>query len=299
MADKITTEIQYINPDPWVDEETMSEVCCEAVTPPPCQVNVEPWAGYTTAEISEILDINVDDKGLDNNGIPIQFLLVSPSSGICGEKETTYELKQESCCGEVSDILWDDAISAEVIAPSSIGIVSVSGGRQFKTWKVLGIGITFEHGLRELYTSDQNVILLTDENFCGSATVTVTDGCSEAVGYIRSTDGKWVLVSTVPCYHSGCGDFIINQTVTCISGNSKVTQRMAISYGHELTSCTGSALEVAVNFYCNNVDEIQQACFGIPNGWTKCINSYVYWSCASNYISVATIAQYKAYEWRC
>lgn len=196
MADKVTTEIQYVNPDPWVTDEVMKDTCCETVSPPPCQVKTEPWTGYTVSEISDMLGIDIDDNGLDENGIPVQIVLINPSGGPCGEMETTYELQQKSCCDEVSDILWDDAISSEVIGPSSSGIVAVSGGRQLRTWKVVGVGITFDHGIKELSTTDQYVTLITDESFCGSATVTVADGCSEAVGHVRSTSGQWVLVST-------------------------------------------------------------------------------------------------------
>jgi len=90
------------------------------------------------------------------------------------------------CCN--FPIEWDEDASEDTIEPEGNAVVAVTQGTAPYTWSVTGTGFSIEPE-----TGSRFNLLLADETACGTATIVVTDACgSGTVGYVRSTEGRWV-----------------------------------------------------------------------------------------------------------
>lgn len=118
---------------------------------------------------------------------------VSPQEE-CGEWTIEWEVRPNDCCDEIEPMQWNRAISATVIAPTSTAEVGVTGGRAPYAWRISGEGFFFAGRAKKTMVTDTARITVETVNACGRGVITVTDGCSSAVGVIRSTGGSWEVV---------------------------------------------------------------------------------------------------------
>ncbi len=167
------------------------EKCCESpddadVTLPLCKTTVTKFTGTSEKAFNEA------DYPKGTN-----FVTVSPVDGQCGEHVTEQVIHAAQCCDGIPPLVWDDVNSVEVIALDSSGTVYVSAGKSPYTWSVRGSGFSFSGGLREAVTAEPWILVYTDDDACGSATVVVTDGCTSATGSIRGTVGTWQQVGMI------------------------------------------------------------------------------------------------------
>lgn len=181
-CDEITEDIN----SPLFYEET----CCEL-------------PAFGLPKCSTITSIYKGGKGIE--GGPEQYISlygqkttmigVPPKDGVCGEVTVNQIKIPNNCCEDVDPIVWDDDNSAEIIADNSYGYVSVTGGGPLLTWTIRGNGFGI-WGNKRTYTTTSRNISVSTEDACGTAIITVTDGCSSVIGYVRSTDGNWTVVSS-------------------------------------------------------------------------------------------------------
>jgi len=81
--------------------------------------------------------------------------------------------------------------------PNSSGFIYFSGGRSPYTLSVRGHDFYFENGLQEITIESRFgtfARVYTGEEACGGSIITVSDGCTSVVGYIRTTVGSWSIV---------------------------------------------------------------------------------------------------------
>ena len=126
-------------------------------------------------------------------GTRTRIVPVSPPGGVCGEHIIRQVIGATNCCEGVPPLVWDTSISPEVMAPNSSAFIGVTGGVGYSLeWTVAGHGFRFQNGSTKITTLTGNEAYLAAlVGACGTATITVTDGCSTVVGYIRSTAGTW------------------------------------------------------------------------------------------------------------
>ncbi len=123
-----------------------------------------------------------------------RFAPVGPPAGICGEWTIEQRIMGTNCCAGVEPLAWDWDESAEVVAPSSVATVEVSGGGRFPCdWIIVGQGfwLDAERSTKRLYSAGTMAHVFTDATACGGADIYVSDGCSQTMGSIRSTNGRW------------------------------------------------------------------------------------------------------------
>jgi hypothetical protein len=136
----------------------------------------------------------------DLYGDATRFIPVPPPAGICGEWIIEQRIDSSDCCDGVPVLVWDESVSPEVMAPSSAEIIGVTGGRPPYTWDVEGTGFQFSNGRQTIETDAATVRLSALTSACGPAMITVTDGCSEVIGWILCTAGEWELVGSFNAY---------------------------------------------------------------------------------------------------
>jgi len=102
----------------------------------------------------------------------------------------TFNITVPCDCDQTTGITWDDSGSIETLARNNNGTVAITGGIAPYVWTVSGTGFT----LTNAETLGLSNTLSADGTACGSADITVTDGCgSTATGYVREpTNGQWV-----------------------------------------------------------------------------------------------------------
>lgn len=194
MADRIVeTVTEYEQKPPCRTAEEMAEICCEDTPALPCCEKVEPWQGYTTEEALEHLGIELDDQGRDSDGnyVVIDWL---PRKSPCGIQVTEYDVTPKNCCDdpELTPLEYDIDSAVEVLAPGSDGIVYFSGGRLPVFIKIRGVGFTLDgYSQRDGWIYGNSFRIFAHEFACGTCLVTLNDGCSIAIGEIRSTAGHW------------------------------------------------------------------------------------------------------------
>ncbi len=131
----------------------------------------------------------------DLYGQNARFIPVPPPGGICGEWIIRQQVASNNCCDGVPPLVWDSSVSPEVMTPNSAVVIGVTGGGKYPyRWSVSGHGFQFANGSRSIETTTSTVRLSALVGACGTALITVTDGCSTTAGVIRSTAGKWVVV---------------------------------------------------------------------------------------------------------
>jgi len=148
----------------------------------------------------DVLDTN---QGYDNgSGRTVsQIAAQDHAPGSPGFWEKYNELKNEAIsecvaqcteCEGLEDLAWSED-NPETIAPESSASVSVTGDKAPYIWSVVGTGFWFdaEHTLTVI-ESGGGVILYTDEDACGAATINVSGACEGVVeGVVKCTVGRW------------------------------------------------------------------------------------------------------------
>ena len=164
------------------------EKCCAwpRVGLPQCARRTVTWRGG--AQITHGAQHYRDLYGPATRIVPL-----SPPGGICGEWTIEQRIMGSNCCDGVEPLTWDHETSGEVVAPGgTVSVAIVGGGKYAYTWLVEGRGFHFgEHRKRLKDVSARTVTLFADPDACGSATITVTDGCSTTAGDVRCTAGRW------------------------------------------------------------------------------------------------------------
>lgn len=101
-------------------------------------------------------------------------------------------------------MVWDADDSVAVMAPNSSGIVSIAGGRAPFEWTVVGSGFQFSNGSKRITTTGKSIYFAALPLACGTAEITVTDGCSAVVGVVLATIGAWIdQGSSIDCHDTG------------------------------------------------------------------------------------------------
>jgi hypothetical protein len=210
---------------------------------------------------------------------------------------------------------WDYDTSVETIGLNSSGLVSISGGVDPFTWSISGQGfwLNSEHTTTGLETSGGTILIYTDENACGAATITAKTCEKNIVGHVRCTTGHWEEISYdcgLPGAATEVTTFGERVETYRIVGNKKQYVRF-IRMG-----TTGSELqdscEAAASVICNlDVDCIEftldcSAFIGSPYltlcGQRTCRTDCRYWSYSDQYYYDCRQAipnQITYYEWEC
>ncbi len=192
----IKTETRFPDPlpGPYKTVAEMTELCCEETGAVQCRelVTDRQWPGYSTEEVLEELGIELDGQGFDQEGrrVVIRF---KARTRPCGKAVTRYRFEQKNCCEEVAPLVYDNTSSVSVLAPETDGVVYAVGGKSPYIWRVRGNGFSFDgYNDRNVQTELPWVRVYAHESACGTAPITVTDGCTTAAGAVRSTEGRWV-----------------------------------------------------------------------------------------------------------
>lgn len=192
----INTHSEAVPPDNPMTAEEIVDLCCEEVPFDPC-ANVGRVSPYTGAEME---DWNFDPaEELAKAQADNPRIISVSTEGIgnrpgepCGKKYESWEGKN-NCCDLVEPMSWDDENSAEVIEPGSRVIVGITGGKPPFYVSVRGEGFTLDgYRIRDGWTDTRLFWVYATGFACGWCPITVSDGCSEVRGGLRSTLGEWV-----------------------------------------------------------------------------------------------------------
>ena len=155
---------------------------------PYCEDRVYPYSGLS--------DGDMKDK---QSGYPegTKFIVVAPEGGICGEMTVSQSISGDcNQCADAPTVSWDDARSVDVLAPEESGQVRIIGGTPPFVFRLNSSGLEFSNGSTRYETNNRYAGIKAHDDFCGSAKVSVKDGCNkETGGAIRSTEGVWNLVA--------------------------------------------------------------------------------------------------------
>lgn len=111
---------------------------------------------------------------------------------------------------------WDPK-NPDEIPPGTSVLISVRG-RGPCTWTVSGQGFSLAHA----QTDEVSNLLIAAADACGTAEITVTDGCGDSdPGYVRSLCGTWCLIDE--CTLGGGGSVVVE-----IHGKYKYEDRWCV-----------------------------------------------------------------------
>jgi len=182
--------VKRVNKGDWpgYDADYYEDKCCNrpGIPLPPCETKVQVYRGGVEIK-------GGPEKYRRKYGDDVELIGVAPGNGICGKLITRQIVQQKNCCDGVSALEWDYSDSVSVLSPDSHGIIFVNGGIRPITISVRGPGfwLDADHTIREGIATGSSFLIFTDDSACGGASVTVSDGCSSAQEYIRSTAGYW------------------------------------------------------------------------------------------------------------
>lgn len=238
------------------DAEFYEDTCCDPPpldwVPPICRSIIREWSGGEDVE-----------GGREGRGDNVMCVPVSPPNGICGTLETIYEVEQQDCCDDplYEDIVMNTSQSVDIIADYDSGVVMWELGNPNFTVTVRGSGfytdvnrtktsiIVYSRSVR-IYTKDA----------CGSASITINDGCSEVSYTVRATDGNWQVIDVgwdFPEY-SSTDDIIVSSSLRAykyFSNSHRIAQYWSI--GGSVDFCAETS------FPCEHV-------IVRPSGYTDC-----------------------------
>jgi hypothetical protein len=170
------------------------------------------------------------DKNPDKRKGNTIVIAVTMASGMrCA---TTVDIEP---CPADPPIEWDENLSAQTISRNGQVLIAVSGGSAPFNWSVSGTEFSLANATTELRTNT----LLAGATACGSATITVTDQCNDAVeGGVRLPEsGKWISLGKV-CSAPGpwTSDLSLGDYER-ISGKYKVFEKIRSAGGYSGTNC--------------------------------------------------------------
>lgn len=183
----LNTHTEWIDPDDPYTEEEILDICCSETGINPCAKTgrVSPWSGYDGSEPHDLPDDPFRRR------VIVELVGGPEDGGPCGELHEEWS-DANNCCDGVLALVWDDALSGEVVGDWDTVRVAVAGGRGPYYWEVRGNGFFIDAGrhYRDIETMSPELTIYTADA-CGLCKVTVTDGCSKTVGALRSVNGSW------------------------------------------------------------------------------------------------------------
>lgn len=199
MAEKriIATEIEY---EPLKDSERFTrdeqiDQCCEPVSVDEC-ADVGRVSPFVSRDQEE-WDFDPDEiaagyaKTYGDKFLGYELHQVGPK-GNCGQKHETWQ-DRLNCCDEVEPMVYDTDNSVSVLAPGTSGTVAVIGGKLPVLVKVRGNGFSLDgYNTRDAWSYSRTIRIYAHDFACGTAPITLDDGCTVAQGSVRSTQGQWV-----------------------------------------------------------------------------------------------------------
>jgi hypothetical protein len=223
-------------------------------------------------------------------------VLLLPCNSLYAEGEVCYP-DQSPLCKGVSKLEWNGSNPAE-IGENDEQAFSIIGGRGSYTWTVSGSGFFLDQAgtLKTLITNSPDITLYTI-GACGTGTITIKDGCSTIVGYVRSTNGRWVTIDPpMECLSGGIeSGSVPNMHLYTWEMETPRYSQQQDSYGGGLLvitahtlSCsetpTKSDYQAEADAWCNSI------CDSIPFNNSKCSSDpYCAGSVFSECISDVTI----------
>jgi len=208
--------------------------------------------------------------------------------------------EQFNDCTGVDPLQWDDVNSDEEVVVS--GVVAVTVGKAPYTWKIQGSGFYFDssYQVTEFETDAQLVNIYATPEACGSATISVSDGCSTASGAVRATVGEWKLVeaNATECKISGGYDEGRGDRLT--KGKYMLIQNTFITGGNGLDPSPGELCPTVI------LPRQQHAClfpfYGNEDILQEVIPDYAYWVVSAQgvpYFVWCFGHNKNLYEWKC
>jgi hypothetical protein len=173
------------------DPDFYEEVCCKrpSVSLPNCLHQRLTYKGGQPIQ-------NGEQFYRDLYGPETRVHPVPPEDGNCGDWYIDQEYTACIPCDGVAAIVWDTATSPTTVAPNSSNLLAVTGGRAPYTWTVSGYRFQFTANQATTIVTAQPWVYLSALTLsCGTATITVDDGCSTVTAGIRSTAGKWLQIN--------------------------------------------------------------------------------------------------------
>ena len=170
--------------EPWFYEQT----CCVPGSHDGCRTRTSRLEGGKGLSPETVARMTASWPG------PIEFIGLGPITPEgCGTRYEETKIIQHNCCDEVEPMAWDTETSVEVLAPGTSGIVGVIGGSGTYHWSVRGNDFWLDsaHTLRDGMTDTGYTRIYAGANACGTAPITVSDGCSVIIDDVRSTEGRW------------------------------------------------------------------------------------------------------------
>ncbi len=182
------------------DPDYYEKICCY---PPPPNMSLP--------QCKEVTSKNTGGYGLSQETMDyytsfydnVEFIPVSPEDGDCGTITVKQNIKSNNCCDIAIPLEYNTDSSIDVIADYSSGFIYVYGGLEALEVKIRGDGFWLDagHTTRDGVFYNGNPLQLTaieifTSDACGGASITITDGCTQVKGSVRSTEGVWVLKET-------------------------------------------------------------------------------------------------------
>lgn len=125
----------------------------------------------------------------------VAFAPVDPKDGICGDIINVFEVNPLSCCGaeNYEDLNVDWSESADIIAPGSYAYIYWTGGLDTVTITISGSGFYLNEDMtvRSATVEGKGIAIYTNYASCGTANITITDGCTTATAGLAGTEGSW------------------------------------------------------------------------------------------------------------
>lgn len=175
------------------NDDFFTENCCDSPGErvlPTClrykQVN------YGGKEIIKGFDFYIENA-LTNE--TVAFAPVDPKDGICGDIINIFEVNPLPCCDDENyeDLNVDWSESADIIAPGSYAYIYWTGGLDTVTVTISGTGFYLDEDMtvRSATVEGKGIAVYTNYASCGTANITITDGCTTATAGLAGTEGSW------------------------------------------------------------------------------------------------------------
>lgn len=178
----VATETRHTDPPDYKTSAEMSDICCSQKGALPCRETVTPWDGYGQEDVRKKLHLNDE--------VEIRYVA---RKNPCGELATKYDTTSNNCCDGVEQLAWDDDATPDVLARGSSLYAVFYGGRAPFSVSIRGNGFYLDaaNTVRDMITGSRVVRIFANSAACGSAILSVGDGCSSAGTSIRSDLGIW------------------------------------------------------------------------------------------------------------